>query len=138
MDPYEIPVYLKQYVQHPATITIELFCYQVALYTRNELNIRTTANFLLAFAAFTHACRPFLSKYYSASVRLPSDWIDIAEQFTVFSDRSLARGGLPAALRRAMVAKFPDFDKYQLGKEMVRLVVAVNGMAYGGELHGIW
>ena len=33
-----------------------------------------------------------------------------------FRDKSMTSGALPAALRRAMVAKFVDFDKYQLGK----------------------
>ena len=56
---------------------------QVALYTRNELNIRTTANFLLTYAAHHPVCRPFLQKYFSASVRLPSDWIEVAEQYQV-------------------------------------------------------
>ena len=55
----------------------------MALYTRNELNIRTTANFLLAFASNNKACRPYLRKYYQTSIRLPSDWIDVAEQYQV-------------------------------------------------------
>ncbi len=59
------------------------FVLKVALYTRCELNIRTTANFLLAFASFTSACRPYLKKYFSASIRLPSDWIDVAELYQV-------------------------------------------------------
>ena len=60
-------------------------CVQVALYTRCELNIRSTANFLLAYASNRHSCRPFLRKYFSASVRLPSDWIDVAEQYQVLA-----------------------------------------------------
>ena len=28
----------------------------------------------------------------------------------------MAAGSLPAVLRKAMVAKFPDFDEYQLAK----------------------
>ena len=137
----------------------------MALYTRNELNIRTTANFLLAYASNHKLCRPFLKKFFKASIRLPSDWIDVAEQYQVnteknskentdseafrciiqqdlymivlfllkafrapgkrdevleaaltFHDPYFNYGSLPAALRRVMVAKFPDFDKYQLGK----------------------
>ena len=57
--------------------------FQMALYTRNQLNIRTTANFLLAYAANNKNCRPYLKKYFTASIRLPSDWIDVAEQYQV-------------------------------------------------------
>lgn len=53
----------------------------MALYTRRELNIRTTANFLLTFAAWSQDCRPYLARYYKSSVILPSDWIEIAELY---------------------------------------------------------
>ena len=35
--------------------------------------------------------------------------------FQAFPDKTLPLGSLPSALRKAMVIKFPDFDKYQLG-----------------------
>ncbi|ELU05341.1 hypothetical protein CAPTEDRAFT_193037 [Capitella teleta] len=92
------------------------FILKVALYTRCELNIRSTANFLLAYASNRPNCRSFMRKYFSASIRLPSDWIDVAEQYQVFHDKTIASGSIPSALRRAMVAKFPEFDKYQLAK----------------------
>jgi telomerase protein component 1 len=92
------------------------FVLKVALYTRCELNIRTTANFLLAVSSNSPQCRPFLRKYYSASIRLPSDWIDVAELYQAFHDKSLNFGSLPTALRKAMIAKFPEFDAYQLAK----------------------
>ena len=45
----------------------------------------------------------------------PADWIMVANLFlTVGSD--LAKGSLPAALRRVMKEKFPSFDEYQLAK----------------------
>ena len=56
---------------------------QLAVYTRCELNIRTTGNFLLAFASYNKSCRPYLRKYFCAAVALPSDWIDVAEQYQV-------------------------------------------------------
>ena len=59
------------------------FILKMALYCRMELNIRTSANFLLAFGAYNHMCRPYVGKYFSASTRLPSDWIDVAEQYQV-------------------------------------------------------
>ena len=55
----------------------------MALYSRRELNIRTTTNFLLALASNRPECRPFLRKYYSASIMLPSDWIEVAEIYQV-------------------------------------------------------
>ncbi|XP_053406458.1 telomerase protein component 1-like [Mercenaria mercenaria] len=104
------------------TMAQKVICYdpefvlKVALYTRKQLNIRTTANFMLALASHMPACRPYLKKYFSASIALPSDWIEVAEIYSAFPEKTLPLGSLPSALRRAMVAKFPDFDKYQLAK----------------------
>ena len=92
------------------------FLLKVVLYTRCDLNIRTTANFLLALAASYPLCRPYLKKYFSASVRLPSDWIEVAEIYQSFHDKSINFGSLPTALRKVMAKKFPDFDAYQLAK----------------------
>ena len=41
------------------------FVLKVALYLRQELNIRSTANTLLALAAALPECQPFLKKYYA-------------------------------------------------------------------------
>ena len=92
------------------------FILKVALYTRCNLNIRTTANFLLALSANVHSCRPHIRKYFSASIRLPSDWIEVAEIYQSFHDKSLNFGSLPTALRKSMCEKFPQFDAYQLAK----------------------
>ena len=92
------------------------FLLKLALYTRCDLNIRTTANFLIALAAKIHSCRPYLKKYYSSSVALPSDWIEVAEIYTVFHDDSLNFAAIPTALRKVMAVKFAEFDAYQLGK----------------------
>ncbi|EDQ90252.1 uncharacterized protein MONBRDRAFT_7351 [Monosiga brevicollis MX1] len=94
------------------------FILKAALYTRQELNIRTAANFVLAVAATLPDCRCYLRKYLSDAVRLPSDWIAVAELFqTLYTrDSSVRYGSLPAALRKAMIDKFADFDEYQLAK----------------------
>ena len=92
------------------------FLMKLALYTRCDLNIRTTANFLIALASKIHACRPYLKKYYSSTVVLPSDWIEVAEIYTVFHDDSLNFAAIPTALRKVMAVKFAEFDAYQLGK----------------------
>lgn len=44
------------------------FILKLALYTRRELNIRVTANFLICLAAFIAECRPYLTRYFKASV----------------------------------------------------------------------
>jgi telomerase protein component 1 len=92
------------------------FILKLALYTRDDLGIRLTANFLLALAAFHPQCRTFLLKYFNASTRLPSDWMEVGELFRTFETGSKKNPSFPAALRKAMVAKFPEFDVYQLGK----------------------
>jgi telomerase protein component 1 len=94
----------------------EEFLLKVALYTRCDLNIRSTANFLLALSANNLTHRPYLKKYFNASIRLPSDWIEVAEIYQSFHDKSLNFGSLPVALRKVMAKKFPDFDEYQLAK----------------------
>ena len=92
------------------------FILKLALYTRCDLNIRTTANFLLALAANIPSCRPFLKKYFTSSIRLPSDWIEVAEIYQAFHDTSIKFGALPTALRKVMAIKFTEFDAYQLAK----------------------
>lgn len=92
------------------------FILKVALYTRCNLNIRTTANFLIALASTLHSCRPHLRKYLPRAIVLPSDWIEVAEVYQAFHDKSLNFGSLPTALRKAMADKFPSFDAYQLAK----------------------
>ena len=92
------------------------FILKLALYTRCDLNIRTTANFLLALAANMQNCRPFLKKYFSSSIRLPSDWIEVAEIYQAFHDTSIKFGALPTALRKVMATRFMKFDAYQLAK----------------------
>ena len=56
---------------------------QVALYSRKELGIRTTSNFLLALSANFDSTRQYLKKYFCASIALPSDWIEVAQIFKV-------------------------------------------------------
>eukprot|EP00741_Cyanophora_paradoxa_P017350 tig00020961_g16760.t1 len=93
------------------------FVLKAALYAREELNIRTTANFLLAAAASIPPCRRHLRRYLRAAVRLPSDWLDVAALYHTLPHEGAGRvGALPASLRRALAAKFGDFDSYQLAK----------------------
>lgn len=92
------------------------FLLKMALFTRRVLNIRVTANFLLAFAAYKKECRKYIKKYYNETVVLPSDWIDVAELYTSLGDKNIGFSALPVCLRKAMAIKFPKFDTYQIGK----------------------
>ncbi|XP_042331949.1 telomerase protein component 1 isoform X2 [Sceloporus undulatus] len=92
------------------------FILKVALYTRRELNIRSTANFLLALSSHILLCRPHLRRYFCHAVQLPSDWMEVARIY-----QSLAGGGetlapMPSCLRASMADKFRQFDAYQLAK----------------------
>ena len=65
------------------TLYMIIIIIQVALYIRQELNIRTGTNFILALAAFNEECRPYLKRYFSSAIVLPSDWIEVAEFYQV-------------------------------------------------------
>jgi len=92
------------------------FVLKMAMYVRLDLNIRSTANYLLAVASNIEECRPFLKKYFSETIRLPSDWLDVAATYSILPDKGLKGKALPTSLRKVMITKFPDFDAYQLGK----------------------
>jgi len=87
------------------------FLLQLAFYVRDEMNIRSTANFLLALSALHTECHPFLAKYFCHSVRLPTDLMEI---YALVSNMNNKR--IPSAMRKVMVAKFAKFDEYQLAK----------------------
>ncbi len=57
------------------------FILKLSLYARDELNIRSTSNYLVSLSANIKSCQPHLRKYFNAVVRLPSDWLDIAATF---------------------------------------------------------
>ncbi|XP_066579076.1 telomerase protein component 1 isoform X2 [Amia ocellicauda] len=87
------------------------FLLKVAVYTRQELNIRITANFLLALSARLPEAKPHLRRYYCAAIQLPSDWIEVVRLYsTCFG------GNLPSCLKKAMADKFKQFSEYQLAK----------------------
>ena len=79
------------------------------------MNLRLISNLLLAIASSCKGTSFYLKKYFSAAVLLPSDWIMIANLFLTVN-KTLPTGSLPAALRRVMKEKFPDFDEHQLAK----------------------
>jgi len=91
------------------------FLLKLALYVRQDLNIRSTANYLLAMSSNIKECQPYLSKYYDDCIRLPSDWLEVVAIYMTLPDRTV-KSGVPTCLRKVMIDKFPSFDEYQLGK----------------------
>ena len=89
-----------------------------ALYVRDDLNIRSTANFLAALACNTPAAHSHLSKYFPTLLRLPTDLLEMVDFFFALPDsvRCLASQSLPAPVRRAIKERFGAFDVYALGK----------------------
>ncbi|MEE6504494.1 hypothetical protein FKM82_005202 [Ascaphus truei] len=96
------------------------FVLKVALYTRQELNIRSTANFLLALSALLPPCRPHLRRYFCAAVQLPSDWMEVPRLYESLAGRGEKLAPLPCCLRRALALKFREFSEYQLAKYNTR------------------
>ncbi|CAJ1072834.1 telomerase protein component 1-like [Xyrichtys novacula] len=91
------------------------FLLKVAVYARQELNIRITANFLLALAAHQPSTKSHVRRYFCAAVQLPSDWLEVVRIYTTCFSRSL-----PMCLKKAMVDKFKQFNEYQLAKYNTR------------------
>ncbi|XP_067414587.1 telomerase protein component 1-like [Emydura macquarii macquarii] len=103
------------------------FILKVALYARQELNIRSTANFLLALAARLPPCRPHLRRYLCAAVQLPSDWIQVVKLFQSLAGAEHRLAPLPRCLRTGLADKFRQFDAYQLAKYNSRKVRGKTG-----------
>ncbi|ORC87568.1 putative telomerase-associated protein [Trypanosoma theileri] len=109
------------------------FVLKLALYIRHDLNIRRTAALLVALSAFQPKCQPFLKCYMKRIIRLPSDWLTIAniamqkpyeclyinygkEEENEAVNFIQERKGIPNALRHALVATFKLFDEFTLAK----------------------
>jgi telomerase protein component 1 len=99
------------------TATDPEFVLQLAFYCREVLNIRTTSNFLLAYAAVHAETKGFLAIYFNKSVRLPSDLAEIVGIVQALRPSAVAgKLHVPKVLQKAVSAKFPEFNVYQLGK----------------------
>ncbi|XP_066459838.1 telomerase protein component 1 [Eleutherodactylus coqui] len=96
------------------------FILKVALYTRQELNIRTTANFLLALSASLPTCRPHMRRYLCSSVQLPSDWMDVPRMYQSLAGKGDKLAPLPSCLRKSLTLKFQEFSEYHLAKYNTR------------------
>jgi telomerase protein component 1 len=93
------------------------FVCQLAYYAREVLNVRTTSNFLLAYAAVHSETKVYLPGYFNKSVRLPSDLLEVVEMIQALSPKAVeGRSYVPKVLQIAIKDKFPEFNVYQLGK----------------------
>lgn len=120
----------------------------MAVYTRQQLNIRITANFLLALAASQPSTKPHVRRYFCAAVQLPSDWLEVVRLYSTVSSCCCSfrvhqlffffflfpsvgfltchvwlqcfSASLPMCLRKALTDKFKDFNEYQLAKYNTR------------------
>lgn len=80
------------------------FILKVALYVREELNVRSTANFLLALAGTLPACSCFVRWYFRHVIRLPSDWLDMPRILESLAGKERGRN-MPNVIRVAMKEK---------------------------------
>ena len=92
----------------------EFIC-KLAYYSRNELNLRSTSNFLAAWAAVHKECRPYLNEFFPFIINLPSDLIDFVEKYQVLKGNS-EKAKFSTYLQSLIKKKFCDFSIYQLGK----------------------
>ncbi|ETE70003.1 Telomerase protein component 1, partial [Ophiophagus hannah] len=107
------------------------FILKVALYARQELNIRSTANFLLALASYLQPCRPHVRRYFCHAVQLPSDWMQVAKlyQFRQFDAYQLAKYNTrksrgkqrhkPKAAKSERNTSWDNWKKHKLGRNPV-------------------
>ncbi|KAF8565459.1 hypothetical protein P879_09423 [Paragonimus westermani] len=92
------------------------FILKTAVYCRRELNIRTVANLLVAFACYNKSCCSYVEKYFCCAVCLPSDWLEVAGYYKGLSCSEHCKTTLPKILRKMLSVKFLEFDEYQLAK----------------------
>ncbi|KAK5582092.1 hypothetical protein RB653_003675 [Dictyostelium firmibasis] len=88
------------------------FILKLILYTRDELGIRTVANYLICLASLIPTTQPHLKRYFKYLIKIPSDWLELPTILSKITESN----NIPKSLRNVMVEKFSEFDTYQLGK----------------------
>ena len=93
------------------------FISQAAYYTRQVLNVRSTSNFLLAYAFKNPEAKKYVSKYFKHSTNLPTDVLEVVDIFQAL-DTSHIEGKIKVTQRMSecIKEKFAEFNVYQLGK----------------------
>ena len=109
------------------------FVLQLAYYLRNQLYLRTTTNFILAFASIHERTAPFLHIYFDKSVLLPSDFLEVCQWSQIIyylkeneynfdkldevkSYEFRKNLKFSQYLKEALKRKFQAFSMYHLGK----------------------
>jgi telomerase protein component 1 len=91
------------------------FISKLSYYSRNELNLRSTSNFLAAWACTKPLCYDSLKKYFNFIINLPSDLLDFIEKYqTLIKNKEKPK--FPSIIQSLVKQKFCDFNIYQLGK----------------------
>jgi hypothetical protein len=93
---------------HPAW-TVKL-----AVFLREELNLRSVSQLVLATAAMVRPARPFVERAFGRVVRRPDDMVEIA---ALLKDPANGLGrSLPAVIRRCIRRELNALDEYRLLK----------------------
>lgn len=93
------------------------FISQAAYYTRQVLNVRSTSNFLLAYAFKNPEAKKYVNKYFKHSTNLPTDVLEVVDIFQAL-DTAHVEGKIKVTkrMRECIREKFAEFNVYQLGK----------------------
>lgn len=95
------------------------FISQAAYYTRQVLNVRSTSNFLLAYAFKHSEAKKYVSKYFNHATNLPTDVLEVVDIYqALVSDGMQVEGKIKVTKRmqECIKEKFAGFNTYQLGK----------------------
>jgi 60 kDa SS-A/Ro ribonucleoprotein len=93
------------------------FILQLAAYARNELNMRTTPQVLLAEAAQIETCKPFVREY-TPKITKRADEIPAVLAYTIdkYGGENKKNNRIPNSLKKGLADAFANFDEYQLNK----------------------
>jgi len=93
------------------------FILLLAYYARNELYLRSSANFLLAYAAVKiPKVSDLLKKYMPHCIKLPTDLLETIEIAQALANNSDSKLKIPSSLKKACQKIFATFTDYHLGK----------------------
>lgn len=91
------------------------FIPKLAFYTRQQLNLRSVSNFILAWSATKKRTHQTLKEFFTSCIVLPSDLMDFVNKFQ--SQIELPNKlKIPTFLKKLIKKKLLQFSMYQLGK----------------------
>jgi len=68
-------------------------------------NSRSTANYLVALACNITECQPYVRKYFSKIIVLPSDWLDVAATYQTLPDKGKPKDPANPPIARTIYGK---------------------------------